>query len=65
MTYDDVKRVEIPFGKDSKLFEIITSDGELYHVFSKTTDGAKLKLNRYLGKSVNIVYIQTLERGVL
>lgn len=65
MTYDDVKKVDIPLGEDVVIFDIITSEGERYYVASKSSDGARRKIMKRKGKNVTIISINEKERGIL
>lgn len=65
MTYDDIKKVEIPLGQDVIIFDVITNTGNRYLIASRSVDGAKKKLVRHEGKNSAIISITEKERGIL
>lgn len=65
MTYDDVKKIEIPNGLDTKIYEVITDTGNCYKVASRTVLGANKKISKYEGKNVKILSINTIGEGML
>lgn len=65
MTFDDVKKVDIEQGKDTKIYDIITDKGDRYLVASRTVLGANTKLNKWEKRQVKILSINTILEGVL
>lgn len=65
MTYDDVKKVVIPNGIDTKIYEVVTNSGNYYKVASRTVLGANKKISKYEGKNVKILSINTIGEGML
>lgn len=65
MNYDNLKKINIPIGLDTVLYDVITKDGNRYLVASKSPDGVRKKIIRYEGKNANIVSLIEVKRGIL
>lgn len=65
MTYNDVKEISIPMGKDTVIFDVITNTGNKYLVASRSTEGARKKVCKFEEKNITFISIKEIMRGVL